>query len=186
MSSRLIEKLRQKCLKRGQGGINGLGRMFRIMDDDRSKSLDLGEFKRGLADYGLNEDEAQEIFQCLEKDGSHKIRYDEFLRELRPPMNEIRQKIVKEAFEKADKTGDGQLTVADLKSIFNPRRHPKYMRGEMNETQVMEEFLAGFEGPDEKDGVVTWEEFLNHYSGASSACDDDAYFDLMMRNCWKL
>ena len=104
----MIEKLRQECLKRGQGGINGLARTFRIMDDDRSKSLDLDEFKRGVAHYGLNEDEAQEIFQCFDRDGSHKIRFDEFLRELRPPMNENRQKIVKMAFEKADKTGDGQ------------------------------------------------------------------------------
>ena len=123
MSSHLIEKLRKECLKR-QSGIKGLVRTFRTMDDDRSKSLDLGEFKRGVAHYGLNEDEAQEIFQCFDKDGSHKIRFDEFLRELKkknlaPPMNENRQKAVKKAFEKADETGDGQLTVADLKRSFD-------------------------------------------------------------------
>lgn len=28
-------------------------RLFRIMDDDGSKSLDLAEFKKGLHDYGL-------------------------------------------------------------------------------------------------------------------------------------
>ena len=161
-------------------------RTFRTMDDDRSKSLDLFEFKTGVADYGLNEDEAQEIFQCFDKDGSGAILFDEFLLALRPPMNENRQNIVEMAFEKVDKTGDGQLTVADLKRSFDAKRHPKYRTGEFNETQVMEEFLAGFEAPGEKDGVVTWEEFLNHYCEVGANIDDDTYFDLMMRNCWKL
>jgi len=33
-------------------------RLFRIMDDDGSKSLDFDEFKKGLRDYGLSIEES--------------------------------------------------------------------------------------------------------------------------------
>ena len=38
-------------------------RVFRIMDDDGSKSLDLEEFKKGLHDYGLSVEPAVSTFR---------------------------------------------------------------------------------------------------------------------------
>lgn len=57
-------------------------RSFRIMDDDGSKTLDMREFRDGLRDYGLRELDEQtisDVFRELDKDGSGKLSYDEFL-----------------------------------------------------------------------------------------------------------
>lgn len=55
------------------------------MDDDNSRTLDFKEFVKGLNDYAMmiDKEEAQEIFQIFDKDGSGTIDFDEFLVTLR-------------------------------------------------------------------------------------------------------
>ncbi|RMX40145.1 hypothetical protein pdam_00002267 [Pocillopora damicornis] len=112
-----IERLRLQCLSRGSAGIKGIGRVFRIMDDDRNRSLDFSEFKKGMREYGLYLDpkELQELFSAFDKDGSGVIDFDEFLLALRPPMSKARKDIINEAFNKLDKTGDSVITIDDLR-----------------------------------------------------------------------
>eukprot|EP00794_Sanderia_malayensis_P008213 gene8213-9093_t len=184
-----ITQFRNICLKRGASGIKGLGRQFKIMDDDRSKSLTYEEFRKGTHDFGLviSEDETKAIFAAFDSDGMGTISFDEFIGKLRPPMSKTRQDLIAKAFKSADKTGDGILDAKDMKRVYNARKHPKYLNGEWTEGQVFNEFLKTFE-PDEasRDGRVTLDEFTNYYAGVSNSIDDDAYFDLMMRNAWKI
>ena len=67
-------------------------------------------------------------------------------------------------------------------------RHPKYLSGKWTLDEVMQNFLDTFDSAEgeDKDGVVTQEEFLNYYAAISCTIEDDAYFDLMMRNAWGL
>merc|ERR1711976_435692 len=96
-----VEKLRLQILARGGcGGIKGIGRTFKIIDDDGNKTLSMSEFKKGLRDYGLDLENinVDETFQCFDADGSGSIDFEEFLRKLRPPMNNFRRELINKAF----------------------------------------------------------------------------------------
>ncbi|XP_042250882.1 calcyphosine-like b isoform X3 [Thunnus maccoyii] len=149
-----VERLRLQCLARGSSGIKGLGRTFKIMDDDKNRSLDLKEFLKGLNDYGIlmDKQEATTLFQHFDRDGSGSIDFDEFLFTLRPAMSKARREVVMQAFRKLDKTGDGVITVEDLRGVYNAKYHPKYQNGEWTEDQVFRTFLDSFDSPYDKDG----------------------------------
>jgi len=65
-------------------------------------------------------------------------------------------KAVKDAFKRADRSGDGVFDIKDLKRVYKVTEHPKYKNGEWDETQVFTAFLNTFE-PDEtkRDGKVS-------------------------------
>eukprot|EP00056_Hartaetosiga_gracilis_P005247 m.82781 g.82781 ORF g.82781 m.82781 type:complete len:209 (+) comp12101_c0_seq2:2103-2729(+) len=182
-----IKKLRFMCLSRGAKGIKGLGRMFRIMDDDGNKRLDYNEFAKGLQDYGvfLEDEEVRDMFDRFDANHDGSLDFDEFLRELRPPMSKRRVALIQQAFTLFDRNNDGTVTAEDLKGVYKVNNHPKFITGEWDEEKCLNEFLRAFEEKGVVDGVVTWEEFLNYYAGVSASIDDDAYFDLMMRQAWK-
>ncbi|XP_026739664.1 calcyphosin-like protein isoform X1 [Trichoplusia ni] len=183
-----LEKLRLLCLSRGASGILGLGRIFRRMDDDGSKQLNQEEFFNGIKETGLelSHEDAMELFERFDSDKSGSISLDEFLVHIRPPMSDSRRAIVEQAFRKLDKTGDGVITVEDIRGMYSVTAHPRYMSGEETADLILNKFLSNFESEGSVDGKVTLEEFMNYYSGISVSIDNDCYFDLMMRQSYKL
>ncbi|XP_052105628.1 calcyphosin-like protein isoform X4 [Mytilus californianus] len=183
-----ITELRAKCLERGASGIHGISRTFRNMDVDHSNWLSLKEFGDGLKDFGLSfpESSVEELFSYIDKDGQHGILFDEFLEALRPPMSQTRISIINKAFAKFDKeTGDGVITLEDLRDDYNVENHPSYKSGFFTKDQVLSEFLHVFDKGIE-DGKVTKEEFTNYYSGVGANIDTDEEFVKMMTTAWKI
>ena len=68
-------------------------------------------------------------------------------------MSNARKNLINQAFVKLDKTGDGIITVEDLKGVYNVKKHKKYMNGEWTEEQCLRQFLDSFDSQD-KDGKV--------------------------------
>ena len=70
-------------------------------------------------------------------------------------MSRARKDLVNKAFMKLDKTGDGVVTIDDLRGVYSVKNHKKYLSGEWNEDQCLREFLDAFDTPNEKDGKVS-------------------------------
>ena len=76
------------------------------------------------------------------------------MRLFQPPMSNARKSLIRQAFQKLDKSGDGVVTVEDLKGVYNVKRHPKFMSGEWTEDQCLQEFLKSYDTPNQADGQV--------------------------------
>eukprot|EP00003_Mantamonas_plastica_P025799 TRINITY_DN5138_c0_g1_i1.p1 TRINITY_DN5138_c0_g1~~TRINITY_DN5138_c0_g1_i1.p1 ORF type:complete len:353 (+),score=145.35 TRINITY_DN5138_c0_g1_i1:22-1059(+) len=185
-----LEKLRVQLRSRHADTISNLGRLFRVMDDNNNKTLDAYEFRKGLNDQGLHLEE-KDVFQLMRRfdinqDGM--IDFDEFLVTLRGELSERRRRMVHKAFNIMDKTGDGQITIDDVRGTYDVSFHPKYQSGECTEEEVLATFLANFDSKagERKDGVIDLDEWEKYYEGVSASCDTDDYFVLMMCQAWKM
>jgi len=183
----MLEQVRQSIRKHGAVGIRGIGRKFRICDDDGSKQLDVEEFTKAMRELGFNYSpaEVEMLMNSFDTSGDMKIDYEEFLTAVRPPMSLKRKRIVQKVFEMIDTDKSGVLTAVDLKSRFNPAGDPRVSQREKSASAVAEEFLSTFDVFDH-DGNVGPDEFLKYYQGVSASIDDDSYFELMMRNAWHM
>lgn len=65
----VLKKLKAQLKLRGAKGIIGLGRLFKIMDDDGSKNLSFPEFKKAMKEFGmaLNDTELVVLFKRFGK-----------------------------------------------------------------------------------------------------------------------
>jgi len=117
------------------------------MDDNGSGSLDLNEFRKGIHDYQIDIDEKDidGLFKAFDVDGCGQISYDDFVRVVAGPMNQLRTQLVQKVFNKIDFSGDGVLGIEDLKGRYDASRHPDVKSGKKSEEEVLTEFLETFE-----------------------------------------
>lgn len=66
----LLDSLRKKLISRGARGIMGLGRLFKIFDDDGDNLLEPLEFKKAMGDMrvGFNDKEIERLYKVFDRD----------------------------------------------------------------------------------------------------------------------
>ena len=184
----VVKKLKGELGRRGAKGMVGLGRKFKIMDDDGSKALDLSEFKKAMKEMnmGLNDVELRKLFEHFDQDRSGSIDYEEFVQGIRDPLTPRRLDLVHQAFAKIDIDGSGEVQPHEVVDKYNADKHPDVISGKKTKDEVMREFLDTFDVGGVKDGVVTRKEFENYYTNLGANIDNEDYFELMIRNAWHI
>ncbi|KAG6622217.1 Calcyphosin-like protein [Phytophthora cinnamomi] len=182
-----LEILRDSLYEHGAKGICGLGRKFRIIDDDGNRSLSLDEFRKAVSEHALelSEKEVEELFHFIDTNNSGGVDFDEFLLAVRGELNERRTQLVLTAFKILDADGSGVVDLNDIKAKYSAKQHPDVLQGRKTEDEVLLEFLDTFDGG-EKDGKVHPSEFVRYYANVSASIDDDDYFELVIRNAWHI
>jgi Ca2+-binding EF-hand superfamily protein len=190
LSRSLIERVRAQIIARGgANGIRTIGRIFRIMDDNGSKTLNYEEFRLGLGDMGVRnipDEDFQRLCKIFDKNNDGNIGFDEFLRACRGKMSQKRKHFIYYAFDLLDKDGNGFLTVEDLQGRYDVSKHPDVLEGRMTEEEALVDFAKQWDDENAPDGKVTPKEFLEYYKDVSASIDRDDYFELMMRNAWHI
>ena len=107
-------------------------------------------------------------------------------------MNDFRRDLCIQAFNVMDKTGDGKIDISDVKISYKVDKHPDVMMGKRTKDEVLYEFLDTFEAnyavkhPDSRDRTIELNEWLEYYNKISCNIDLDEYFEIMIKNAYKL
>ena len=124
--AQMIDDIKETLKKRGAMMIRGIGRVFRILDDNRNRQLDKNELMWGLKDFDihLSEEQVDVLIKFFDRDGTGTVSFDEFLVALRGDLNEFRTGYIKQAYDKLDVNKDGQVTLEDIAKLYDVSQHP--------------------------------------------------------------
>ena len=170
-----------------------LARQFKIMDENGNKTLDFGEFRRGIRNSGLDipDKVLEELFNEFDYDGSGFISHDEFMVKLLGNLNARREAVVRAAFDKLDIDKSGFVDLNEIKTFYNTKNSPQVLNGEIDEEKLYAHFIETFGNHHNlysgiRDKRVTWKEFLNYYRFVSFNIPDDDLFEAIIKSAWKL
>jgi Ca2+-binding EF-hand superfamily protein len=115
LSRSLIERVRGQIVARGgANGIRTIGRIFKQMDNNGSKSLGYDEFRIGLGEMGVRDIpdvDFNKLCKIFDKNDDGQISFEEFLRACRGRMSAKRKQFIYYAFDLLDKDGNGFVTI---------------------------------------------------------------------------
>jgi Ca2+-binding EF-hand superfamily protein len=93
---------------------------------------------------------------------------------------------VDQAFDGMDPRNRGVIEPQLITQTFNPFQHPDVLSKVKSPQDVLQDFTDHFDVGGMVEGKVTKEEFVNYYTNISASIASDDYFEMIIRNCWKL
>ena len=104
---------------------------------------------------------------------------------LKGDLNDRRKEMVRMAFDILDKDGSGEITLDEIAEVYNVDNLPEVLTGKKTKEQAYRDFVSKWD-TDQRDGKITLAEFEDYYKELSASIDGDDYFELMIRNAWRI
>jgi Ca2+-binding EF-hand superfamily protein len=122
----MISDIKARLKELGMFGIRGVAHLFKSMDKNGNKQIDINEFYWGLKEFGVNltEEEAMSVLRVFDKDRNGTISFEEFLRALKGDLNNFRVNIIRKAYDKLDVNKDETVKLDDIARLYDVSRHP--------------------------------------------------------------
>ena len=184
---KMLEHIRAQLAKRGgANGVRSLQRIFKILDSSGDGELNQEEFLIGLKEMGIHIDKADVriVVDLFDRNKDGNINFTEFLNTVRGKLNAKRLALVREAWTRLDKHGDGDVTMEELLEIYDVSQRKEVVDGKMTEMEAIRDVAKLWDH--DGDGRIVFEEFLEYYKDLSGAVTSDQKFELMMRNTWHI
>ena len=187
---------KNKIKNRGSRGIMSLRRTFMIYDDNNSDIITFQQFQKYIYDFRIpiTDDQIKGVFNLFDKEKKGEINYVNLIGAITGQMSDFRKNLIQKVFEKLDVDNKGFINVEDIRSSYNPKRHPDVLNGKKTEPEILSEFIDILDyhfnllnqkrNPNDK--RVTLNDFIDFYTYISALYDDDEYFEAVIIRSWGL
>lgn len=107
----MLQRIKDKCVARGERGLFGLKRLFQTFDTDNSATLEFREFRKAIQDFKLDleEGDIQNIFKSFDANGDGVLQLEEFMEMILGRLEGARLQAVLQAFDTLDNAGRGSV-----------------------------------------------------------------------------
>ena len=191
----LILRIRNILAKKGISNLIKMEGRCRELDENNEQELDIKQFAQicDEFDFGLTDEEIEDLFASFDKDEKGKVNYDDFVRILRGELNDKRKDLVQNVFKHLDVDNKGEIPIDELLSLYDPRQSLEYVRERKSEDEAMKIFEDSLRGNhkylngDEGDTKpVDIEEFEDFYESVSMMIPSDELFRDVILRTWGL
>lgn len=191
----LILKVREVLIQNGIENLIKLEERLRELDENNQQELDIKLFGQICTEFnfGLTQEEVEDLFLSFDKEEKGMINYDDFIRVIRGELSERRKELVHNVFKQLDIDNKGSLTIEELLNIFIPKGSLECLKEKKSEEQAMEcfeyclkanhKYLNGDEGDTKP---VDIDEFEDLYESISLMIPNDDMFREIILRCWGL
>ena len=117
------------------------------------------------------------------------ISFGQLINLIEGNLQERRKLYIVGMFANIDAEKKGEVSIQALKNMYNAKYHPDVLNGTKSQEDAFEQFCYSLDLYCEVNGIqangnLTFENFIDYYSGISACIPDDVYFEDMLNGVW--